>query len=89
MSQSTVVSAKISKRLKNELEKSGINVSAAIRSGLENALLEKKIEHLQALLREVDSSKLTKEQIVKDIRRGRERVVAEPDLRQKAQKRTG
>jgi len=74
MTRSSVVSAKVSRKFKRELEKSGINVSEAIRSGLENALREKKVEHLQELLKEVDLSKLTDEQIVKDIRRGRERT---------------
>ena len=72
MTQSSVVSAKVSKKLKDELEKSGVNVSDAIRKGLENALREKKIEHLQQLLKGVDLSSLTNEQIVKDIRRSRE-----------------
>jgi len=74
MVQSSVVSAKVSRKLKRELEKSGVNVSEAIRSGLENALLKKKVEHLQQLLKGVDLTKLTNEQIVKDIRRGRERT---------------
>ena len=72
MTQSSVVSAKVSKKLKDELEKSGVNVSEAIRKGLENALREKKIEQLQQLLKGVDLSSLTNEQIVKDIRRSRE-----------------
>lgn len=62
------------RKLKDELEKSGVSLSKAIRSGLENALREKKIEHLQELLKGVDLSKLTNEQIVKDIRNGRERT---------------
>ena len=70
---STVVSAKVPKKLKHELERSGVNISEAIRSGLENALRDKKIQHLQDILSEVDFGKLTNEQIVKDIRRGRER----------------
>ena len=74
MTRSSVVSAKVSRKFKRELEKSGINVSEAIRSGLENALREKKVEHLHELLKEVDLSKLTDEQIVEDIRRGRERT---------------
>ena len=69
----TVVSAKIPKKLKQELDRSGINLSQAIRSGLENALKEKKLERLEALLREVDLSKLTEQQIVRDIRSGRDR----------------
>jgi hypothetical protein len=75
MEHSSVVSAKVSRKLKRELEKSGINVSEAIRSGLENAIREKKVERLQKLLKEVDLSKLTNEQIVKDIRSGRERTL--------------
>ena len=74
MVQDSVVSAKVSRKLKRELEESGVNVSEAIRSGLENALLKKKVEHLQQLLKGVDLTKLTNEQIVKDIRRGRERT---------------
>ncbi len=72
MVQSSAVSAKVPRKLKRELEKSGVNVSEAIRSGLENALREKKVEHLQQLLKGVDLSKLTNEQIVRDIRRGRD-----------------
>jgi post-segregation antitoxin (ccd killing protein) len=72
LSQNSVVSAKIPKKMKQELEKSGINVSQAIRKGLETALKEKKIEHLEELLKGADFSKLTKEQIVRDIRQGRE-----------------
>jgi post-segregation antitoxin (ccd killing protein) len=72
--QDSVVSAKVSKKLKDELENSGVNVSEAIRKGLENALREKKIDHLQQLLNGVDLSNLTNEQIVRDIRRSRERL---------------
>jgi transposase len=71
--QDVVVSAKISKRLKQELERSGINMSEAIRKGLESALKEKKIEQLEDLLQKADFSKLTDEQIVEDIRSGRQR----------------
>lgn len=69
----TVVSAKIPKKLKQELERSGINMSEAIRNGLESALKESKIDHLERLLREVDLSGLSDQQIVRDIRTGRER----------------
>ncbi len=73
-SQNTaVVSAKVSKKLKQELERSGVNVSEAIRSGLESALKEKKIQQLEDLLRGVDLSRVTNEQIVRDIRSGRGR----------------
>ena len=69
----TVISAKIPKKLKQELDRSGINVSEAIRSGLENTLKEKKLERLETLLQNVDLSKLSDQQIVHDIRSGRER----------------
>jgi post-segregation antitoxin (ccd killing protein) len=71
--KNAVVSAKVPKKLKQELEKAGINMSEAIRSGLENALKEKKVEHLEELLQGIDFSRLTDEQIVRDIRSGRER----------------
>jgi hypothetical protein len=73
MAESSVVSAKVPKKLKRDLEKSGVNVSEAIRRGLENALRDKKVEHLQGLLKGADLNKLTNEQIVKDIRSARER----------------
>lgn len=85
MTQSSVVSAKVSRKLKHELEKSGVNVSEAIRSGLENALRQKKVEQLQELLKGVDLSGLTNEQIVKDIRSGRE----SRQIRTEKFKRTG
>ena len=73
-SQNTaVVSAKVPKKLKQELDRSGVNISEAIRSGLENALKQKKVAHLEELLERVDFGKLTDEQIVQDIRSGRER----------------
>jgi Arc/MetJ-type ribon-helix-helix transcriptional regulator len=71
----TVVTAKISKKLKQELDSSGINMSEAIRNGLENALKEKKIQRLEALLQKVDLSELSDQQIVRDIRSGRERKI--------------
>ncbi|MGI0091778.1 MAG: hypothetical protein ACREBS_08715 [Nitrososphaerales archaeon] len=61
------------KRLKQELEKSGVNMSDAIRGGLKNAMKEKKIEQPERLLQGVDLSRLTDEQIVRDIRNGREK----------------
>ena len=71
--QDAVVSAKVPRKLKQELEKAGINMSEAIRNGMENALKEKKVERLEELLQRVDFSKLTDQQIVRDIRSGRER----------------
>jgi len=71
--RNAVVSAKVPKKLKQELEKAGVNVSEAIRRGLENALKEKKVQYLEGLLQGVDLGKLTDEQIVRDIRSGRER----------------
>jgi len=70
--QSTVVSAKVPKKLKQEFEKLGMNMSEAIRSGLEEVLREKKIEQLEELLRGVNLGKLSDDQIVRDIRKGRE-----------------
>jgi post-segregation antitoxin (ccd killing protein) len=69
----TVVSAKIPRKLKEELQRSDINMSEAIRSGLENALKERKIEQLEELLQRVDLRRLSDQQIVRDIRTGRER----------------
>jgi signal recognition particle GTPase len=82
MTQSSVVSAKVPKKLKQELEKSSVNISEAIRKGLENALRERKIQYLEERLKQTDLSKLTNEQIVKDVRRGRERT-GNPAVRKK------
>ena len=71
--KNVVVSAKVSKRLKDQLDRSGVNISEAIRNGLENALKQKKVEDLEEMLKHVDLDKLTDEQIVRDIRSGRER----------------
>jgi len=76
MPPSSIVTAKVPKRLKAELERSGVNVSDAIRKGLEYMLREKKVEELEKLLEGIDLSGLSNEQIVSDIRRGRERAVA-------------
>lgn len=72
MALSSAVSAKVPKKLKDQLEKAGVNISEAIRNGLETALQEKRVEQLQELLNGVDLSKLTNEQIVRDIRNSRE-----------------
>lgn len=45
----------------------------ARRTGSKDASREKKIEHLETLLKKADFSKLTDEQIVRDIRSGRDR----------------
>ena len=74
-SQNTVVSAKVPIKLKQELEREGVNLSEAIRSGLESALRDKKVHHLEELLQGLDFSKLTNEQIVRDIRSGRDRKI--------------
>ena len=76
MPSSSIVTAKVPKRLKARLERSGINVSDAVRKGLEYALREKKVEELEKMLEGVDLSGISNEQIVSDIRRGRERAVA-------------
>lgn len=69
----SIVSAKISKKLKQELKRSGIDMPEVIRRGLQNALKEKKIERLELLLQEVDLSRLADKQIIHDIRSGRKR----------------
>jgi transposase len=67
-----VVSAKISKRLKKEIEKRGLKMSDAIRRGLENELKEAKVGELEAIMEKVDLKKLSDEDIVRDIRRTRD-----------------
>jgi len=89
MTKSSVVSAKVSRKLRNELQKSGVNVSEAIRKGLENALREKKIEDLQELLKEADFSRLSNEQIVEDIRRDRERTKVEATPKKMKKRESG
>ena len=66
------VSAKVSKKVKDELEKLGVNISDAIRSGLERELKERKIRELQSVLERVDLSKVSEEEIVRRIRETRE-----------------
>ena len=66
------VSAKVPKLLKEELEKKGVKLSDAIRRGLEKELKELKMAELETLLKRVDLSRVSEEQIVRDIRETRE-----------------
>jgi hypothetical protein len=66
------VSAKIPKKLKDELERKGVRMSEAIRNGLEKELKDAKLRELQSTLKEIDFSKVSDEQIVRDIRETRE-----------------
>ncbi len=66
------VSAKIPKKLKDELERKGVRMSEAIRNGLERELKDAKLRELQSTLKEIDFSKVSDEQIVRDIRETRE-----------------
>ena len=71
-SNQVTVSAKIPKRLKDELDKKGVKMSDAIRRGLERELKEAKTREMESILRGIDFSKVTDEQIVRDIRETRE-----------------
>ena len=62
------VSAKVSRKLKEELEKRGIKMSDAIRRGLEMELAELKIKELGLKLLEVDLYKIREDDIVRTIR---------------------
>ena len=66
------VSAKIPKKLKDELERKGVRMSEAIRNGLEKELKDAKLRELQSTLKEIDFSEVSDEQIVRDIRETRE-----------------
>ena len=66
------VSAKIPKKLKDELERKGIKMSEAIRRGLEKELKDAKLRELETMLRKIDFTKVSDEQIVRDIRETRE-----------------
>ncbi|HYB75517.1 MAG TPA: hypothetical protein VEC08_01025 [Nitrososphaerales archaeon] len=70
-SKQVTVSAKIPKQLKEELERKGLKMSEAIRKGLERELKEAKTKELESMLRGIDFSKLSEEQIVRDIRETR------------------
>ena len=71
-SKQVTVSAKIPKKLKDELERQGVKMSDAIRRGLEKELKEVKIREIESLLKEIDFSKVSEEQIVLDVREARE-----------------
>jgi len=71
-SKQVTVSAKIPKQLKEELERKGIKMSEAIRKGLEKELKEAKTRELESMLRGIDFSKVSEEQIVRDIRETRQ-----------------
>jgi Arc/MetJ-type ribon-helix-helix transcriptional regulator len=71
-SKQATVSAKIPRQLKEELERKGVNMSEAIRKGLERELKEMKTKELESLLQGIDFSKVSEERIVRDIRETRE-----------------
>jgi len=71
-SKQVTVSAKIPKELKEELERKGVKMSEAIRKGLERELKEAKTRELESMLRGIDFSKVSEEQIVRDIRETRQ-----------------
>jgi len=62
----------VPRELKEELEKRGAKLSDAIRKGLEMELRKLKIGELEAVLLEVDLSKVSEERIVRDVRETRE-----------------
>ncbi|MGA2200260.1 MAG: CopG family transcriptional regulator [Nitrososphaerales archaeon] len=71
-SKLATVSAKIPKELKDELERRGLRISDAIRRGMEIELRELRTRDLESLLGKVDLSKVSEEQIVRDVRATRE-----------------
>jgi hypothetical protein len=71
-SKLVTVSAKIPKELKDELERRGLRISDAIRRGMEIELRELRTRDLESLLGKVDLSKVSEEQIVRDVRATRE-----------------
>ena len=70
--EQVTVSAKIPKKLKDELERKGIRMSEAIRRGLENELRDAKLRELESAIKEIDLTRVSHEQIVRDIRETRE-----------------
>ena len=68
----TTISAKVPKRLKEELERRGVKLSEAVRRGLEKELKELKIKELESLLEKTELAKVTEDRIVRDIRETRE-----------------
>ena len=71
-SNQVTVSARVSKNLKEELERKGVKVSDAIRRGLERELKELRIKELESSLKKIDFSKVSEGQIIRDIRKMRE-----------------
>jgi hypothetical protein len=71
-SKQVTVSAKIPKKLKQELEGKGIKMSDAIRRGLEKELRDANLKDLQLKLKDIDFSKVSEDQIVRDVRETRE-----------------
>jgi len=70
--QRVTISAKVPKRLKEELEKKGVKLSEAIRRGLEAELKELKMKELKSMLQKVDLSRVSERRLVRDIRKTRE-----------------
>jgi len=70
--QRVTISAKVPKRLKEELEKKGVKLSEAIRRGLEAELKELKMKELKSMLQKVDLSRVSERRLVRDIRQTRE-----------------
>jgi hypothetical protein len=58
------VSAKVPRKLKEELEKRGVKMSVAIRRGLERELGELKIKELGLQLLKVDLYKISEDEVV-------------------------
>jgi len=70
--QRVTISAKVPRRLKEELEKKGVKLSEAIRRGLEAELKELKMKELKSMLQKVDLSRVSERRLVRDIRQTRE-----------------
>ena len=70
--QQVTISAKVPRRLKEELEKKGVKLSEAIRRGLEAELRELKMKELKSMLQKVDLSRVSERRLVRDIRKTRE-----------------
>ena len=68
-----VVSAKIPRKLKEELQKSDINMSEAYPKRIGKRLEREEDRTVRELLQRVDFRGLSDQQIVRDIRTGRER----------------
>jgi len=70
--QQVTISAKVPRRLKEELEKKGVKLSDAIRRGLEAELKELRMKELKSMLQKVDLSRVSEHRLVRDIRKTRE-----------------